>query len=190
MWDRLRRVGRRARLGVGGVRSPGIRRVSVRRGRYGQGRRGEELSNGTDELAKVGDRPIFNGTGINDVDMTGDIGKRSRRGRWIVTRRTAKKRLARSLRRVYQYCRGHRHDPPGVQHRYLCRLLRGHFAYYGIVGNSQGIRKFAYQVNRIWHKWLKRRNGLRRLTWEKFNRLLERLPLPQPRIVQTFGWRS
>lgn len=118
------------------------------------------------------------------------IWKRSRRGRWIVTRRTAKKRLARSLRRVYQYCRGHRHDPLGVQHRYLCRLLRGHFAYYGIVGNSQGIRKFAYHVNRIWHKWLKRRNGLRRLTWEKFNRLLERLPLPQPRIVQTFGWRS
>ena len=109
---------------------------------------------------------------------------------WIVTRRTAKKRLARSLRRVYQYCRRHRHDPLVVQHRYLCRLLRGHYAYYGVVGNSQGIRTFAYQVNRIWHKWLKRRNGLRRLTWEKFNRLLARLALPQPRIVQTFGWRS
>lgn len=66
--------------------------------------------------------------------------------------------------------------------------MHGHFAYYGIVGNSAGIRKFAYQVNRIWHKWLRRRDGLGRLTWAKFNCLLERLSLPSPRIVQTFGW--
>lgn len=116
------------------------------------------------------------------------IWKRSRRGFWVVRRGTSRKRLARSLRRVYQYCRRHRHDRLDVQHRYLCRLMHGHFAYYGIVGNSAGIRKFAYQVNRIWHKWLRRRDGLGRLTWAKFNCLLERLSLPSPRIVQTFGW--
>jgi hypothetical protein len=43
-------------------------------------------------------------------------------------------------------------------------------------------------VRRLWHKWLKRRDGLRRLTWEKLTAMLRRLVLPEPRIVQTFGW--
>jgi group II intron reverse transcriptase/maturase len=115
--------------------------------------------------------------------------KRSRRGAWVVMRKTAKKRLVRAVRHVYRYCRRHRHAPLREQHQYLCRLLRGHYAYYGIIGNARGIRNFAYQVRRIWHKWLKRRNGLRRLTWAKYNGMLQRLALPEPRIVQTFGWR-
>lgn len=115
--------------------------------------------------------------------------KRSRRGRWIVARKTARQRLARALRKVYGYCKRHRHDPLRQQHAYLCRLLRGHYAYYGIIGNSRSIQNFAYQVRRIWQKWLKRRNGLRRLTWARFNGMLQRLPLPEPRIVHTYGWR-
>ena len=115
--------------------------------------------------------------------------KRSRRGAWIVTRRTARKRQARALRKVYCYCKRYRHTPLRQQHQYLCRLLRGHYAYYGIVGNSRSIQNFAYQVRRIWHKWLQRRNGLRRLTWARFNGMLQRLALPEPRIVHTFGWR-
>ena len=114
--------------------------------------------------------------------------KRSWRGAWAVIRKTAQKRPARSLRRVYDYCRRQRHDSLREQHQYLCRLLRGHYAYYGILGNARGIAHFAYQVRRLWHKWLKRRNGLRRLTWAKFNGMLQRLALPAPRIVHTFGW--
>jgi len=116
------------------------------------------------------------------------VWKRSRRGVWVVLRQTARTRLARALRRVSEYCRRHRHDPLRQQQRYLSQLLRGHYAYYGILGNARGIANFAYWVRRLWHKWLKRRNGLRRLTWEKFNGMLRRLVLPEPRIVQFFGW--
>ena len=66
--------------------------------------------------------------------------------------------------------------------------MRGHYTYYGILGNARSLATFAYYVRRLWHKWLKRRNGLRRLTWDKFNAMLRRLVLPEPRIVQTFGW--
>jgi RNA-directed DNA polymerase len=114
--------------------------------------------------------------------------KRSRRGAWVVLRKTAVRRLARALRHVQQYCRRHRHDLLRQQHQYLCQLLRGHYAYYGILGNARSIGNFAYQVRRIWHQWLKRRNGLRRLTWVKFTAMLQRLVLPTPRIVHTFGW--
>ncbi len=114
--------------------------------------------------------------------------KRSRRGRWVVGRKTAVKRLARSLKKVDQYCRRCRHLSLLRQHRYLCRMLCGHYGYYGIVGNFRSIAKFAYQVRRIWRKWLRRRDGLRRLTWEKFNVMLARLELPKPRIIHSFGY--
>jgi len=114
------------------------------------------------------------------------VWKRSRRGAWVVTRRTAKKRHARAIRRVYVYCRRRRHDPIREQHKRLSRMLLGHYAYYGITGNAKSIRNFAHQVNRCWQKWLRRRTGLRKLTWAKFNRLLERFPLPPPRIVHRY----
>jgi RNA-directed DNA polymerase len=117
------------------------------------------------------------------------VWKRSRRGMWVVLRKTAKTRYARALRRVSAYCKRHRHDRLPEQHQQLCRRLLGHYAYYGTTGNSKSIRAFAHQVARIWQKWLKRRSGRRKLTWAKFNRLLERFPFPPPRIVHTFGWR-
>lgn len=132
------------------------------------------------------DRDKHKGDSFDFLGFT-HIWKRSRRGKWIVMRKTSKQRLARCLRGVYHYCRRHRHDPLASQHAYLGRLMRGHFAYYGIVGNGSSIRKFAHQVNRIWYKWLKRRNGLGRLRWEKFNRLLKRFPLPPPRIVERYA---
>jgi RNA-directed DNA polymerase len=113
--------------------------------------------------------------------------KRSRRGFWVAVRQTARSRLARALRRVVEYCRKHRHAPLRQQQQYLSQLLRGHDAYYGILGNARGLASFAYHVSRLWHKWLQRRNGLRRLTWAKFNAMLTRLVLPEPWIVPTFG---
>jgi group II intron reverse transcriptase/maturase len=117
------------------------------------------------------------------------VWKRSRRGMWVVLRKTAKARYARALRRVSAYCKRHRHRRLPEQHQQLCRMLLGHYAYYGTTGNSKSIRAFAHQVPRIWQKWLKRRSGRYKLTWEKFNRLLERFPFPPPRIVHTFGWQ-
>jgi group II intron reverse transcriptase/maturase len=114
------------------------------------------------------------------------VWKRSRRGAWIVTRRTAKKRYAKALHNAYAYCQRHRHDPIAEQQQRLCRMMLGHYAYYGITGNAKSIRNFAHQVPHIWHKWLQRRSGMRKLTWERFNRLLKRFPLPTPRIVHRY----
>lgn len=114
------------------------------------------------------------------------VWKRSRRGAWVVTRMTAKKRYAKALRNAYEYCQRHRHDPIAEQQRRLHRMMLGHYAYYGITGNAKSIRNFAHEVPRVWHKWLQRRSGMRKLTWAKFNRLLKRFPLPTPRIVHRY----
>jgi hypothetical protein len=36
-------------------------------------------------------------------------------------------------------------------------------------------------VKRVWYKWLRRRGQYHRLTWERYNALLARYPLPRPR---------
>jgi group II intron reverse transcriptase/maturase len=112
---------------------------------------------------------------------------KSRRGKWVVKRKTAKEKFKQAVRRVYVWCKIHRHDPVRVQWEALSRKLLGHYAFYGITFNGMGIRRYHEQVKRAWQKWLNRRSRSRHMPWERFNRLLERYPLPSPRIVHQFA---
>ena len=110
---------------------------------------------------------------------------RSRRGNWVVKRETATRRLSRALGDIRQWCRRNRHQALGWQQQKLTQKLRGHYAYYGISGNYRALAAFYRQVHRIWQKWLNRRSQKAHMIWERFNRLLDRYPLPRPRIVHS-----
>jgi len=108
---------------------------------------------------------------------------KARSGKWIVKRRTAKDRFRRALKRVADWCREHRHDDLREQQRVLGQKLRGHYGYFGIVGNSDAITRFYHEVRGLWRKWLDRRSQRSQMTWERMHRLLERYALPRPRIL-------
>ena len=110
---------------------------------------------------------------------------RSRRGHWVVKRRTAQGRLSRALRSVGRWCRLMRHRPIAEQHRALVQKLRGHYAYYGITGNGWSLWCFRHGVVGQWKKWLARRRRRGFLSWAVFGRLLKRYVLPLPVIVQS-----
>jgi RNA-directed DNA polymerase len=114
---------------------------------------------------------------------------RTTSGKWAVKARTASDRFSRALRRVHAWCRTHRHDPVPAQHRALSRKLLGHYAYYGVLWNWQRLASFHWEVRRAWKKWLSRRSSAarRKCTWIWMRALLERLPLPRPRIVHRPG---
>ena len=107
---------------------------------------------------------------------------RSLRGNWVVKRKTASDRFTRALRRIAQWCRRNRHLPVKTQWQMLVRKVRGHYAYYGITGNARALNQFRFQVEHVWGKWLSRRSS-RGMTWERFNRLLRRYPLPEVVIL-------
>lgn len=115
---------------------------------------------------------------------------RSRKGTWVVKRKTAKSRLTRALRTVAQWCRRHRHQPITEQHRTLSQKLKGHFAYYGITGNGSALSMFHCEVTRTWRKWLSRRHRRGGYPWPQFNRLLERYTLPPPVMVHSVYRRA
>ena len=109
---------------------------------------------------------------------------RSRKGNWVVRRKTAKDRLNRALRAVGAWCRRYRHTPLRWQHEHLGSKLRGHYAYYGLTGNGRSLASFRHQVERLWRKWLRRRSNAK-LPWAQFSALLRRHPLPPVRIVHS-----
>ena len=110
---------------------------------------------------------------------------RSRKGFWVVKRRTARSRLRRAIKKISQWCRLNRHQPIAAQHRTLWQKLRGHFAYYGITGNGEALRRFRDAVARLWRKWLMRRKRRGYIPWTQFLRLLARYPLPPPVVVHS-----
>jgi RNA-directed DNA polymerase len=61
--------------------------------------------------------------------------------------------------------------------------LRGHYNYYGVTDNAQGIARFGHEVKKLLFKWLNRRGKRHCLNWERFNVMLKRFPLPKPRIM-------
>jgi group II intron reverse transcriptase/maturase len=111
----------------------------------------------------------------------------SRKGNSVVMVQTAKDRFSRTLRHLSLWCRKHCHDEVRVQHRVLVWKLRGHYAYFGITSNYAALARLLYEVRRIWRKWLSRRSQRSRLNWPQMERLLERYPLPQPRIVHRYA---
>ena len=110
---------------------------------------------------------------------------KSRKGKWVVKRNTMSKRLTRAVRSIYQWCRTYRHRPVQQQWAKLCQKVRGHYAYYGVTGNGRMLNNFRHETQRVWRKWLNRRNRKREMTWEKFAQLEKRYPLPLPKIYHT-----
>jgi group II intron reverse transcriptase/maturase len=109
----------------------------------------------------------------------------SKNGYWVVMLKTAKKRFTRSLSAISDWCRGHRHLDTKLQWKVLTSKVRGHYAYFGIVGNMAALKRFAHEVYGVWRRWLSRRSQRARLTWSRMRLLHARYPLPQPTALRS-----
>jgi RNA-directed DNA polymerase len=109
---------------------------------------------------------------------------RSKRGNWVVKRKTAGSRFQRAVTKMSTWCRLNRHRPVAEQYQTLRQKLQGHFAYYGgVLGNLRCLHNFRYAVGRLWRKWLSRRKRRGRFSWARFNAMLKACPLPWPRAA-------
>ena len=115
---------------------------------------------------------------------------RSLKGYWVVKLKTASDRFSRAVRSIDSWCRDHRHWSLSEQQQKLNEKLRGHYAYYGVTGNSEALSRFRWEVDRRWRKWLDRRNRERSMTWNVFRRLLQRYPLAPVRTSRSIFKRA
>jgi group II intron reverse transcriptase/maturase len=107
---------------------------------------------------------------------------RSKKGNWVVKRKTAGSRFRRFLRTIADWCRRHRHWSPGEQYLGLRPKLKGHFQYYGVIGNLECLRCMRFRVLSTWKKWLSRRSRTGYWTWARLYAFLRYRPMPVPRV--------
>ena len=127
-------------------------------------RRRDWAADGSGAARADGNRhPATDGTAFNFFGFTHVWGT-SRNGKNVMRQVTAKDQYARALASVSEWCRDNRGLSVAAQHAHLSKMVRGHFAYYAIIGNARRIRWYLHQVERIWKKWLSRKGG-RNFLW-------------------------
>lgn len=67
----------------------------------------------------------------------------------------------------------------------FCSKLRGHAQYYSVSFNIKQVQKFFWEATKIVFKELNRRSQKKSFTWEKFEKFLERFPLPKIKICHS-----
>jgi group II intron reverse transcriptase/maturase len=111
---------------------------------------------------------------------------KSRKGKWIVGRKTESKRKQRAIAAIRAWCKTNRHQPIQEQWKTLKAKIMGHYAYYGISLNFRSIAGFYDQVRIIWRKWLNRRGWKGKQNWKAYLDGLKEWPLPEPRIMHSY----
>jgi group II intron reverse transcriptase/maturase len=109
--------------------------------------------------------------------------------RFRMKRVTARKKYRAKLAGMKEWIKRKRNTPLRELLPEVGAKLTGHYQYYGVTDNSRGIRRYRDDVKRLLFKWLNRRSQRRSYTWEEFNRMLERFPLPEPRIRVSMYYR-
>jgi hypothetical protein len=111
---------------------------------------------------------------------------RNQKGNFKVGMRTEKSRLHRSLSHLRDLMRRCLHLPVREQAININRVLRGHYAYYGIAGNFRALPRVHRATERYWRKMLSSRSHKGHITWEVFHRIKERYPLQRPKLYLTY----
>jgi group II intron reverse transcriptase/maturase len=125
----------------------------------------------------LGKPETFDFLGFTHISAT------SREGKFLLKRRTSRKKRRAKLKRLKEEIGRRRHHRVADQHAWLCSALEGHYRYYGVPTNIDGLQHFQRDVQWTWHRSLQRRSQRGRWTEKQERAHIERFPLPQPRIL-------
>jgi RNA-directed DNA polymerase len=116
------------------------------------------------------------------LGFTHMCGKTRKTGRFIVRRKTIRKRLSAKLRELKEELRRRWHTPVAEVGRWLKSVVQGYFNYHAIPGNMDSLNSFRAQVIWRWYRALRRRSQRSTMTWDRFWALVDRW-IPSARIL-------
>ena len=112
---------------------------------------------------------------------------RTRKGKYKLGRKTDRKKLKAKLKALGEWFKAIRNM---ISLREIWKTfkakLAGHFRYYGVSGNSRGIKRYWLVAVRLAMKWLNRRSQKKSYNWTTFPQYMARHPLPSPTIHHNF----
>jgi RNA-directed DNA polymerase len=118
---------------------------------------------------------------FNFLGFTFICGK-SRRGYFLVYRKTRRDRMRAKLQEIKQGLRQRMHQPIREQGQWLKQVVSGYFRYHAVPTNSRALRQFRDGVVERWRRMLSRRSQTGYRTWVWMGMLVDHW-LPRPRIL-------
>jgi group II intron reverse transcriptase/maturase len=107
---------------------------------------------------------------------------RSRRGAFLLHRKTRTDRMRARLQEIKRTLRMRMHTTIPEQGKWLRSVVTGYFAYHAVPTNIRALGLFHHHVMRLWLRTLRRRSQKDLMTWERLRRIA-RDWLPTPRIL-------
>jgi hypothetical protein len=107
---------------------------------------------------------------------------RSRRGNFLLKRKTRRDRMVAKLKEVKGELRRRMHQPIPVQGMWLRQVVAGFFGYHAVPTNFPALAAFRLHVVRLWRRTLRRRSQKDGSTWKRIEKLADDF-LPKPRIL-------
>ena len=103
-------------------------------------------------------------------------------GRFVVGRKTMRKRMRAALQDIKLELRRRMHHPLWETGMWLRRVLQGYLNYFAVSGNQRSLHAFFNQVRWYWLRALRRRSQKASMSWARFLRLTERF-FPKIRLL-------
>jgi RNA-directed DNA polymerase len=107
---------------------------------------------------------------------------KSRRGKFLLKRKTRRDRLRAKLKQVKDVLRRRMHQPIPEVGTWLGQVVRGYFNYHAVPSNSEALVAFRHHVLKFWQTALNRRGDRDRTTWARMMKLAADF-LPRPIVL-------
>jgi RNA-directed DNA polymerase len=106
---------------------------------------------------------------------------RSRRGKFLLKRRSRRDRVRKKLKDIKEALRRRMHQPIPDQGKWLRQVVDGFFGYHAVPTNGAVLSAFRYHVTDLWRRLLMRRSQKDGFAWTRMARLADHW-LPKPLI--------
>ena len=119
------------------------------------------------------------------LGFTHICGQSRKNGKFLVLRKTMRKRLLKKLNELKEEFRGRWHESVADLGRWLRSVVQGYFNYHAVPGNIASLRSFRLEVTRRWLRALRRRGQKHPMTWDRLQPAADHW-LPVPKILHPY----
>jgi RNA-directed DNA polymerase len=107
---------------------------------------------------------------------------KSRRGGFLVKRKTRRDRMRATLRAIKEELQRRRHQPIPETGKWLAQVVSGYFGYHSVPTNGAAMSAFRYHVTVLWHRQLCQRSQRARVVWDRMTKLVDDF-IPKARVL-------
>jgi len=119
------------------------------------------------------------------LGFTHICGQSRKNGKFLVLRKTMRKRLLTKLKELKEELRQRWHESVAELGRWLRSVVQGYFNYHAVPGNIASLRSFRLEVTRRWLRALRRRGQKHPMTWDRLQPAADHW-LPIPKILHPY----